>query len=434
MGAAGRDFHVFNTLYRHRADVRVVAFTATQIPGIAGRTYPPALAGPNHPTGIPIHPEDDLEAVCRAEGADTVVFAYSDVAHETVMHAAARAQAAGCAFELPSPQSTMLASARPVVAVTAVRTGCGKSQTTRHLAGLLREAGWRPAVLRHPMPYGDLAEQALQRFASAADLDAAACTLEEREEYEPYLEMGLPVFAGVDYACILAAAEEEADVILWDGGNNDTPFLRPDIHIVLADALRPGHETRFWPGEVNLRMADIAVIAKADCADAGTVAAVRRAIGAANPHARIVTAASPVTLDDPDAVRGRRVLVVDDGPTLTHGGMATGAGFAAAEAAGAEIVDPRPFAAPGLAEVFAAFPHLGPVLPAMGYSPAQRAALAATIAAAAPEAVVAGTPIDLARDLGLTVPVVRARYRYGDLGAPALWDLVREGLSRPGSR
>jgi predicted GTPase len=311
-----------------------------------------------------------------------------------------------------------------------VRTGCGKSQTTRYLASRLAAAGLRPAVLRHPMPYGDLVAQAVQRFASCADLDAADCTLEEREEYEPYLALGLPVFAGVDYRAILAAAERESDIVLWDGGNNDFPFVRPDLHIVLADALRPGHETAFWPGEVNLHMADIVIIAKADAAGADALETVRRNVVAANPDATIVTAASPVRLDDARAVRGRRVLVVDDGPTLTHGGMPHGAGYVAAQAAGAaEIVDPRPFATPALRALYDAFPHLGPVLPAMGYSAALRRELATTIAASGVELVIAGTPIDLARDLALAVPVIRARYDYADAGTPTLWSLV-EGFLR----
>jgi predicted GTPase len=430
MGAAGRDFHNFNMLFRDCAATRVVAFTAAQVPGIAGRRYPSELAGPNYPDGIPIADEADLASICREHGASAVMFAYSDVPNATVLHAASRAAAQGCDFILAGPRRTMLESTRPVIAVCAVRTGCGKSQTTRYLASRLAAAGLRPAVLRHPMPYGDLVAQAVQRFASCADLDAADCTLEEREEYEPYLALGLPVFAGVDYRAILAAAERESDIVLWDGGNNDFPFVRPDLHIVLADALRPGHETAFWPGEVNLRMADIVIIAKADAAGADALETVRRNVVAANPDATIVTAASPVRLDDARAVRGRRVLVVDDGPTLTHGGMPHGAGYVAAQAAGAaEIVDPRPFATPALRALYDAFPHLGPVLPAMGYSAALRRELATTIAASGVELVIAGTPIDLARDLALAVPVIRARYDYADAGTPTLWSLV-EGFLR----
>lgn len=327
----------------------------------------------------------------------------------------------------------MLASACPVIAVTAVRTGCGKSQVSRYLAGELAGAGFRVAAIRHPMPYGDLVAQAVQRFDAIGDLADADCTLEEREEYEPYLEAGHSVFAGVDYARILAAAEGDADIILWDGGNNDAPFIRPDLHIVLVDALRPGHETRYWPGECNLRTADIVIVAKTDSAEPADTAAVSAAAAAINPDAVIVAGASPVKLDDPAAIAGRRVLVVEDGPTLTHGGTATGAGHVAARAAGAaEIIDPRPFAAAGIAEVFEAFPHIGPVLPAMGYSEDQRRALADTIEASGADAVIAGTPIDIAGDLGLTLPVVRARYRYADAGDPRLWDLVTRWLRRQG--
>lgn len=429
MGAAGRDFHNFNMLCRNDRTTHVVAFTAAQIPGIADRRYPVELAGPAYPDGIPILDEADLEAVCRQYGATVVMFAYSDVPYATVMQAASRAQAAGCDFLLAGPERTMLTASKPVISVCAVRTGCGKSQTTRHLAERLVDAGLRPAVLRHPMPYGDLAAQAVQRFATGVDLDVADCTLEEREEYEPYIELGLPVFAGVDYTAILAAAEQEADIVLWDGGNNDFPFVRPDLHIVLADALRPGHETAYWPGEVNLRMADIIVLAKSDSVDAATLAMLRDNVAAANPAAAIVAGASPVRLDDTESVRGRRVLVVDDGPTLTHGGMPYGAGYIAARDAGAEIVDPRPFAPPQLAALYERFTYLGPVLPAMGYSADQRRDLAATIAAARVDCVVAGTPIDLARDLGLTIPVVRARYDYADAGTPALWSLVEAFLA-----
>lgn len=433
MGAAGRDFHNFNLLYRDSPADRVVAFTAAQIPGIADRHYPAALAGPAYPDGIPINDEADLETVCHDHGATTVMFAYSDVPYATVLHAASRAAAAGCDFILASPERTMLRSGKPVIAICAVRTGCGKSQTTRYLAQRLVDAGLRPAVLRHPMPYGDLAAQAVQRFAQPADLDAADCTLEEREEYEPYLELGLPVFAGVDYGAILAAAEREADIVLWDGGNNDFPFVRPDLHIVLADALRPGHETTYWPGEVNLRLADIVVVAKSDVATGKACDAVRRNIAATNPSAAIVSAASPVRLDGPEAVRGRRVLVVDDGPTLTHGGMPYGAGYVAAQAAGAaEIVDPRPYAAPAIANLYARYPHLGAVLPAMGYSADQRRDLAATINASGVDIVIAGTPIDLAHDLDLSLPIVRARYDYADAGAPSLWSLVEPFLHAQG--
>lgn len=433
MGAAGRDFHNFNVVYRDDAAVEVVAFTAAQIPGIAGRRYPPALAGPRYPSGIPIEDEAALEALIRRERVDEVVFAYSDVRHETVMHAASRALAAGAAFALLGPRQTMIESRRPVIAVSAVRTGAGKSQTVRHLAERLREKRLRVAALRHPMPYGDLAAQTVQRFASRADLETARATIEEREEYEPYIERGAVVFAGVDYARVLEAAERDAEVILWDGGNNDFPFLRPDLHIVLVDALRPGHETAYHPGETCLRMADIVVIAKANAAEVAAVEALDRSLRALRPEAPIVRAASVVRLDDETAVRGRRVLVVEDGPTITHGGMATGAGYAAARAAGArEIIDPRAAAVGGIAETFRTFPHIGPVLPAMGYGAAQLAALRETIRRSGAELVVAGTPIDLARDLALDVPVVRARYDYRDWGEPALWTLVARFLGTLG--
>ncbi len=425
MGAAGRDFHTFNTLYRDDPGTKVVAFTAAQIPGIEERRYPPELAGLRYPDGIPIRPEAELEMICRSEGATDVVFAYSDVPYAGVMHAAARAQSVGANFVLPGPGDTMLPARVPVIAVTAVRTGCGKSQVSRWIARRLADRGLRAAAIRHPMPYGDLVRQAVQRFASRDDMDIAACTLEEREEYEPYVERGLVVFAGVDYGAILEKAQAEADVVLWDGGNNDFPFYRPDLHIVLADALRPGHETAYYPGETNLRMADVVVIAKSDAAKAPDVAAVRATVARINPRAAVVHGGSPVTLDDPDAVRGKRVLVVDDGPTLTHGGMAFGAGYVAAKAAEpAEIIDPRPSAAPGLKRVFEAFPHLGNVLPAMGYGAAQMRELAETIESSKADVVVAGTPIDLRRDLALAMPVVRARYEYEDMDVPGLAGVV----------
>lgn len=434
MGAAGRDFHNFNVCCRDNPACHVVAFTATQIPGIDSRRYPASLAGPLYPDGIPIRPETELERICRQEQADAVVFAYSDVDHGHVMHAAARATACGCDFELWGPDRTMLQGRCPVVAVTAVRTGCGKSQVSRHLAQQFAADGMRAAVIRHPIPYGNLEAQAVQRFAGMADLDSADCTIEEREEYEPYIEAGLVIFAGTDYASILAAAETEAELILWDGGNNDWPFIRPDVWITLVDALRPGHETGYWPGETNLRAADIVVIAKADAAPGETIERIRDSIRTANPDAVTIEGASPVTLDDPAAVKGRRVLVVEDGPTITHGGMATGAGFAAAEASGAaEIIDPRPFAVPAMAEVFRAYPHIGPVLPAVGYSPAQQKVLADTIAASGAEAVVAGTPIDLAVRLSalhpVNVPIVRARYRYADRAGRSLSAMVRLALT-----
>jgi len=433
MGAAGRDFHNFNVCCRDDPNLRVVAFTATQIPGIETRRYPAALAGPLYPDGVPIVPEANLEDVCLRERADAVVFAYSDVSHAHVMHAAARAAACGCDFELWGPDRTMLKSRLPVIAVTAVRTGCGKSQVSRHLARQLAGGGYRTAVIRHPMPYGELAKQAAQRFASMKDLEAAECTIEEREEYEPYIEAGLTVFAGTDYDRILEAAETEADVILWDGGNNDWPFFKPAISITLVDALRPGHETGYWPGEVNLRAADIVVVAKSNAAAPEAVEQVIAAVRANNPQAGMVPGASPVILDDPGEIEGQRVLVVEDGPTITHGGMATGAGYIAAKAAGAaEIIDPRPFAVPEIAQVFEQYPHIGPVLPAVGYSPAQQQALADTIAASGADIVIAGTPIDLANRLAALraadIPIIRARYEYEDASEIRLQDEVLSRL------
>jgi len=431
LGAAGRDFHVFNTVYRTDPAREVVAFTATQIPNIAGRAYPAALAGPLYPAGIPIEPEAELPRLLREHGVDEVVFAYSDVTHAHVMHLASVALAGGADFILPGPRATMLRATRPVIAVCAVRTGCGKSQVARWIAARLRARGLRVGVLRHPMPYGDLARQAVQRFASRADLDAAGCTIEEREEYEPHIAAGGVVHAGVDYAAILAQAEAESDVLLWDGGNNDFPFLRPDLLITLVDPLRPGHEAAYHPGEAVLRMADIVLVAKANAAPEADVARLAAAARRLNPAARVLRGHSRVTLDDPAAVRGRRVLVVEDGPTLTHGGMATGAGFAAAMAAGAAvIVDPRLSARPAMAAVFAAHPHLGPVLPAMGYGAEQRAALTETIRRAEADTVVWGTPADVAALPDLGKRVVRARYAYEEAETPGLGDAVDGFLAR----
>ncbi len=428
-GAAGRDFHNYNTVYRDDANVRVVAFTATQIPGIDARRYPASLAGPRYAEGIPIVPEAELEALCRREGVDTVVFAYSDVRHEHVMHLASRALAAGCNFTLLGPHATMLTTHKPVVAVSAVRTGCGKSQTARHLAQMLKARGLRVAAIRHPMPYGDLARQRVQAFHTLADLDAAQCTLEEREEYEPHLAAGHAVFAGVDYAAVLAAAEATCDVIVWDGGNNDFPFFVPTVHVVVCDALRPDQLTTHHPGEAVLRMADIVVLNKVDAAPAADVARLEAAVAALLPGVPIVHAASPVQIDTPQKLRGTRVLVVEDGPTITHGGMPWGAGYSALRAlADVEIIDPRESAAPDIAAVYAQYPHIGPVLPAMGYGEAHLAALRATINASRADVVLAATPIDLARLGGFTKPVVRARYGYADAGSPTLATLVAQRL------
>lgn len=413
LGAAGRDFHNFNVVYRDAPDCEVVAFTATQIPGIAGRHYPPSLAGARYPGGIPIVPEDDLDTLCRTHRVDEVVFAYSDTSHAEVMHRASQALAVGADFTLLGPQRTMLAAKRPVVAISAVRTGCGKSQIARWVSNWFAERDVRIAVLRHPMPYGNLARQAVQRFATEADLRRADCTAEEREEYEPHLAAGHKVFAGVDYAAILAAAEAEADVLLWEGGNNDFPFLRPDVHLVVADALRPDQIDTHHPGEANVRMADVVIVNKANAAPGDGIARMEETVRRLNPHAEIVRGASVVTLDDPEAVRGKRVIVVDDGPTLTHGGMSTGAGFAAALSGEVgSIVDPRASATPDIEALYRDYPHLGVVLPAVGYSPEQREALRETIDRSRAEVVIAGTPLDLAALIQPRLPVVRARYDF----------------------
>ncbi|GAB4334012.1 MAG: cyclic 2,3-diphosphoglycerate synthase [Dehalococcoidia bacterium] len=437
LGAAGRDFHNFNVVFRNDTSTRVVAFTAAQIPGIAGRRYPPALAGPLYPDGIAIEDEADLEAICLRERVQRVVFAYSDVAHEHVMHLASRGLATGADFVLLGPNATMIEAGVPVIAVSAVRTGCGKSQTARWIGRRIRERGLRAAVMRHPMPYGVLERQRVQRFASMEDIAAAGCTAEEREEYEPHIAEGNVVYAGVDYAAIVEEARREADVIVWDGGNNDFPFLRPDLHFVVADALRPGQATRYHPGEAALRMADAVIVNKVDSASSADTQAVVEEVRAANPRATVIRAASPVVLDDPGAVRGRRVLIVEDGPTITHGGMAYGAGYVAvANVGAAEIVDPRASAAPDVAEVYRRYPHIGPVLPAVGYGEAQLAALRQTIEDSGAEVVVAATPIDLAALLQLERPVVRARYGYADAGEPTLASMVDPFLERirPGGR
>jgi predicted GTPase len=423
MGAAGRDFHDFNVVYRDDASVEVVAFTATQIPGIAGRRYPPALAGSRYPTGIPILPEQELEAIIRDEKIDTVVFAYSDVSHETVMHAASRALAAGADFSLLGPARTMVASSRPVVAVGASRTGAGKSQTTRFLAELLADQGLTPVVIRHPMPYGDLAAQRVERFASYDDLDRYETTIEEREEYEPHLDAGRIVYAGVDYEAILRQAELEADVILWDGGNNDFPFYRPDLFVVVADPLRPGDERRYHPGETNLRLADVVVINKIDSAEPAALEAVQASIRELNPDAAVVTARSDLALVGP-AITGERVVVVEDGPTLTHGGMAYGAGVVAARRFGAELVDPRPASVGSIRDVLDRYPALEPLVPAMGYGPAQIAELEATLNAVDADLVLSATPIDLTRLVTLNKPITRVRYELAPVGGPQLADLV----------
>jgi predicted GTPase len=429
MGAAGRDFHDFNVVYRDDPDAEVVAFTATQIPGIAGRLYPPELAGPLYPEGIPIVPESELERIVRVEGVDLVVFAYSDVSHETVMHAASRALAAGADFTLLGPRRTMIESTRPVVAVGATRTGAGKSQTTRKLAALIAEHGLEPVVIRHPMPYGDLAAQAVQRYGTHDDLDRYETTIEEREEYEPHLDAGRIVYAGVDYAEILHAAEEEADVILWDGGNNDFPFYRPDLFFVVADPLRPGTERGYHPGETNVRLADVIIINKVDTASKAAVETLRKSLAGLNPRAEIVLAESQLELIGPP-VKGKRVVVVEDGPTLTHGEMTFGAGIVAARRFGAVVVDPRSAAVGSIRDVLARYPALEPLVPAMGYGSDQMAELAATLNAVDADLVLCATPIDLNRVLKLNKPVTRVRYELAQVSGKPLAELLKPIVDR----
>jgi predicted GTPase len=424
VGAGGRDFHNYNVSYRSDINTEVVAFTAAQIPGIDDRVYPASLAGPRYPLGIPIRPEEELTALIRRHRVDEVVLAYSDLSHEDVMHKASTALAAGASFTLLGPKATMLLSRKPVVAVTAVRTGCGKSQTSRRVGQILLDSGHRVALVRHPMPYGDLEAMRVQRFATLEDIDRSNPTIEEREEYEAPVRMGMVMYAGVDYQAILHQAEEEADVIVWDGGNNDFPFFASDVSLTVVDPLRPGHELKYHPGETNLRMADVVVVNKIDTAEADAVGRVIANIEAVNPQARIVRAASPVVLEDGPSLVGSRVLVVDDGPTLTHGGMPFGAGTVAARQGGAlELVDPRPFAVGSIADVLERYPHLHS-LPAMGYSPDQLAELEATINASGCDVVVTGTPIDLGRLIDSEIPIRHARYELREIGEPTLADVL----------
>lgn len=429
MGAAGRDFHNFNTVFRDDDRYEVVAFTAAQIPNIEGRRYPAELAGPRYPHSIPIYPESELADLIRRLDVQQVVFAYSDVSHQYVMERASIALAAGADFRLIGPAATMLRASKPVVAVCAVRTGCGKSQTTRYVAGVLQRMGKKVVAVRHPMPYGDLVRQRVQRFAAYADLDLHRCTIEEREEYEPHLDRGIVVYAGVDYEAILRQAEQEADVLLWDGGNNDLPFFKPDLHIVVADPHRPGHERTYYPGAANFRMADVIVINKIDTADLEPISAVRQNAAEVNPRAIIVEAASPIFLADPSAIRGKRVLVIEDGPTLTHGGMQYGAGIVAARRFGAAtIVDPRPYAVGSIADAFRAYPSTGPLLPAMGYGEAQMRDLEETIRRTPCDLVLAATPIDLTRVARISQPVQRVRYELQVIGQPTLEEVIRAKL------
>jgi predicted GTPase len=430
MGAGGRDFHDFNAVFREDPETRVVAFTAAQIPGIDDRVYPASLAGPHYPDGIPIVPEERLAELIREEAVDEVVFAYSDLAHEDVMHKASIVLAAGADFRLLGPRSTMLLATKPVVAVTAVRTGCGKSQTSRRVARILLDAGLRVAFVRHPMPYGDLERMRAQRFATLEEIDASHPTIEEREEYELPVRLGMTVYAGVDYGEILARAEAEADVILWDGGNNDFPFFSPDVTIVVVDPLRPGHELTYHPGETNLRRADVVVVNKIDGATVDELDRVLTNVRLANPDARVVFARSPVVLEDGPELEGKRVLVVEDGPTLTHGGMSYGAGTVAARDAGAaELVDPRPYAVGSIADVFERYPHVGPVLPAMGYSDEQLAELEETIDRCDCDVVVTGTPIDLSRLIRSRAPIRRASYELEEAGSLGLDEVLEPILA-----
>jgi predicted GTPase len=431
MGAAGRDFHNFNVFFRDKPTYEVVAFTATQIPNIEGRVYPPELAGKLYPAGIPIYPESELVRLITEKNIDEVIFAYSDVPHEVVMHKASTVLAAGADFSLMGTRRTQLKSSKPVVAVCAVRTGSGKSQTTRRVSLILRGMGYKVAAVRHPMPYGDLVKQAVQRFADYADLDKNECTIEEREEYEPHLDNGVIVYAGVDYERILRQAEKEADIVLWDGGNNDLSFYVPDLNIIVADPHRAGHEMAYHPGEANARAADVFVINKVDTAKPEDVIRVRDNLAKLNPNATVIEAASPLFVDDPAAIRGKRVLVVEDGPTLTHGEMAYGAGWVAARRFGAaEIVDPRPFAIGSIKATYAKYPTTGNVLPAMGYGDKQVKELEQTINRAEVDLVLIGTPIDLSRVMKIRKPYQRVRYELQEIGQPTLEDVLKKNFAK----
>lgn len=433
LGAAGRDFHNFNTYFRDNEDFEVVAFTATQIPDIEGRKYPPELAGKLYPDGIPILAEEELPEIIKEKKVDIVVLAYSDLPYEYVMERSAIANAAGADFMLMGPNSTMLKSSKPVIAVCAVRTGCGKSQTSRKIFRLLRERGLKVVSIRHPMPYGNLVKQKVQRFASYKDLDEQECTIEEREEYEPYIDMGGVVYAGVDYEAILREAEKEADVIIWDGGNNDFSFYKPDLYITVADPLRPGDEISYYPGEVNVRLADYVIINKVESADPYDIEEVRDNIRAVNPGAKIIDAASPLTPENPEDIDGKKVLVIEDGPTVTHGGMSYGAGYVAAIKFGAgEIIDPRPYAVGSIVDTFNKYTHLENVLPAMGYGERQMRELEETINRADCDLVVSGTPIDLNRVVKVNKKIVHVRYELQEIGRPNLEDVIEKFVKEKG--
>lgn len=427
LGAAGRDFHNFNVVFRNNPDFRVLAFTATQIPDIANRRYPPALAGALYPAGIPILEESNLEKLIAEHEIDAVVFAYSDIAHANLMHLASRTVAAGADFWLLGTEHTQVKSKLPVISICAVRTGCGKSPVSRLVAANLRHLGWTPVVIRHPMPYGDLAAQAVQRFASMADLDRHQCTIEEREEYEPHIRVGTVVYAGVDYEAILRQAEKEADLILWDGGNNDTPFYVSDLEIVIADPHRPGHELSYYPGEANIRRADVVVINKVDTAEPHNIAVVRDNVRKSNPQARVLETACRVSVGAPEVIKGRRVLVVEDGPTLTHGEMSYGAGVVAARQCGAaELVDPRPYAVGSIRGTYERYPHLTTLLPAMGYGAIQRHELEETINRVDCDLVLVATPVNLTSILNINKPSVRVSYEAEELTKPGLVEILTE--------
>ena len=429
MGAAGRDFHNFNCVFRDDSSVRVVAFTATQIPDIAGRRYPPDIAGPLYPEGIPIVAESELEGLFKGQRIDEVVFSYSDVSHQHVMEQASRVVALGADFKLLGAAPTMIKSNVPVVAVCAVRTGSGKSQTTRRVAQILKKMGKKPVIVRHPMPYGDLSEQKVQRFATLEDMRLHRCTIEEMEEYEPHIDEGFVVFAGVDYAAILRQAERESDTILWDGGNNDLPFYAPDVHITVVDPHRPGHELTYFPGRINLAMAHVIVINKMDTAAPAGIEKVRSSILAVNPRAQVVDAASPISVDREGEIRGRRVLVVEDGPTLTHGEMSYGSGTVAAKKHGAgEIVDPRPFVTGKIKRTFDKYPGIGALLPAVGYGDEQVRDLEDTIRRVPCDLVIVATPVDLTRIIKIDKPMLRVRYALQEIGTPNLEDVLKARL------
>ncbi len=431
MGAAGRDFHNFNCLFRDNEDYEVVAFTATQIPDIDGRVYPPELAGTIYPQGIPIYPESDLEMIVRDKAVDEVWFSYSDVSHQYVMNMASQVIGWGPHFGVCSATKTMVKSTRPVIAITAVRTGVGKSQTTRYVSNVLKAMGKKVVAVRHPMPYGDLVKQSCQRFETYEDLDRHQCTIEEREEYEPHIDNGFVVYAGVDYERILREAEKEADVILWDGGNNDTPFYKPNLHITLVDPHRAGHETSYYPGETNLRMADLLIVNKVDTADPAKVEQVSATCRQANPRARLIKCRSKITVEQPELIRGKRALVVEDGPTLTHGGMTYGAGWFAAENAGAaEIVDAKPYAVGTIKATYAKYPNSGNILPAMGYGNDQVRDLEATINATPCDVVVEGTPIQLSRIIKINKPIANVTYELEELEPGVILEMVKKAITQ----